>query len=141
MLHQELKEAFLQGDDCQASEIFNHMLRTSVRLGLFAAMEDEVNSLCGAKYSPDPESDYRRAGSETGSVYLHGEKDSIQRPRVRHKEGGEVPIATYQAASSQRNLFAEVVSALSEGVSSRGITSKTKGAVSKNASFIKNATS
>lgn len=43
------------------------MLRTSVRLGLFAAMEEEVNSLCGAKYAPDPESDFQRAGSKAGS--------------------------------------------------------------------------
>ena len=133
MLHQELKAAFLQGDESQASELFNEMLRTSVRLGLFVAMEEEINSLCGAKYAPDPESDYQRAGSEIGSAYINGEKEKIQRPRVRHKEDGEVKLATYQAASSQRNLFAEVVSALSEGVSNRGITRHTKGAVSKSA--------
>jgi len=133
VLHQELKTAFLQGDESQASELFNDMLRTSVRLGLFAAMEEEINSLCGAKYFPTPESDYQRAGSETGSAYINGEKEQIQRPRVRHKDEGEVKLATYQAASSQRNLFAEVVSALGEGISSRGITRHTKGAVSKSA--------
>ena len=82
MLHQELKTAFLQGDESQASELFNDMLRTSVRLGLFAAMEEEITSLCGAKYFPAPESAYQRAGSERGGfiqttpsqdeVYLSG---------------------------------------------------------------------
>ena len=133
MLHQELKTAFLQGDESQASELFNEMLRTSVRLGLFAAMEEEINSLCGAKYFPDPDSDYQRAGSEIGGAYINGQKEQIHRPRVRHKEGGEVKLTTYQAASSQRNLFAEVVSALGEGISSRGMTRHTKGAVSKSA--------
>jgi len=128
VLHQELKTAFLQGDESQASELFNEMLRTSVRLGLFAAMEEEINSLCGAKYFPDPDSDYQRAGSEIGSAYINGQKEQIHRPRVRHKEGGEVKLTTYQAASSQRNLFAEVVSALGEGISSRGMTRHTKGA-------------
>ena len=75
MLHQELKAAFLQGDESQASELFNEMLRTSVRLGLFAAMEEEINSLCGAKYAPDPESDYQRAGSEIGSAYIRVVKE------------------------------------------------------------------
>lgn len=42
-------------------------------------------------------------------------------------------LTTYQAASNQRNLFVEVVSALGEGVSSRGVTRHTKGAVSKSA--------
>ena len=96
-------------------------------------MEEEINSLCGAKYAPDPDSHYCRAGSESGSAYINGEKEKIIRPRVRSKEDGEVKLATYQAASSQRNLFTEVVSALSEGISSRGITRHTKGAVSKSA--------
>jgi|TARA_B110000881_G_scaffold215743_1_gene230241 hypothetical protein len=39
VLHQELKAAFLQGDESQASELFNEMLQISVRLGLFPAME------------------------------------------------------------------------------------------------------
>ena len=71
------------------------MPRTSVRLGLFAAMEEEINSLYGAKYFPDPDSDYQRAESEIGSAYINGEKEQIHCPRVRHKEGDEVKLTTY----------------------------------------------
>ena len=53
-----------------------------------------------AKYFPDPDSDYQRAGSEIGIAYINGQKEQIHRPRVRHKEGGEVKLTTYQAASS-----------------------------------------
>jgi len=131
--HKELENAFLQGDENQAADLFNEMMRKSVRLGLLAALEAEVEALCGRKYHPDPQSDYKRAGSETGSAYINGEKEKIIRPRVRSKEDGEVNLNVYKAASSQRNLFSEVVSAVSEGISSRGINRQTKGAVSKSA--------
>jgi transposase-like protein len=131
--YQKLEEAFLQGDENEAAEIFNEMMRKSVRLGLFAALEDEVTALCGPPYHPDQEGYYRRAGSETGSVYINGTKEKITRPRVRHREEGEVELQFYKAAKNQRNLFAEVVSAVSEGMSTRSVKRHTKGAVSKSA--------
>jgi hypothetical protein len=76
VLHQELKAAFLQGDESQASELFNERLRIAVRLGLFSAMEEDINILCGAKQFPDPESDYQRARSEIGSA--------LKRPPLTH---------------------------------------------------------
>lgn len=133
MDYQKLEEAFLQGDENEAAELFNAMMRKSVRLGLMAALEEEVSALCGPRYQPDKESPYHRAGSEKGSAYLNGTKEPIIRPRVRHEEEGEVELQLYKAARSQRNLFAEVVSAVSEGMSTRSITRHTKGAVSKSA--------
>lgn len=133
MIHTDLEKAFLQGDPAQASEIFNQLLRKFVRQGLFAAIEEEVNALCGPKYQPDPDSPYHRAGSEKGSAYLNGERETITRARVRHDTEGEVKLATYTAASRQRNFFDDVVSAVGQGLSSRGIERHTKGAVSKSA--------
>ena len=133
MNYQKLEEAFLQGDENEAAELFNTMMRKFVRLGLFSALEEEVTALCGPPYHPDPESDYRRAGSETGSAYINGTKEQITRPRVRHSEEGEVELQLYKAAKNQRNLFAEVVSAVSEGMSTRSVKRHTKGAVSKSA--------
>ena len=49
MNYQELERAFVQGEPNQAGEIFNEMLRKSVRLGLYAALEEEVEALCGPK--------------------------------------------------------------------------------------------
>jgi len=131
--YQKLEEAFLQGDESEAAEIFTEMMRKSVRLGLLSALEEEVTSLCGPRYRPDPESPCHRAGSEKGSAYINGAKEEVIRPRVRHEEEGEVELALYKAARSQRNLFAEVVSAVSEGMSTRGVNRHTKGAVSKSA--------
>ena len=126
-----LREALAQASDSEAVELFQKTLRQSVRLALFEAMEAEVNQLCGAKHKPS-ESEYSRAGSEKGSVYLDGERESIKRPRVRTSEG-EVQLETYKAASTQRNLFNEVVSYMEQGLSQRGAARVNSKSLSKSA--------
>lgn len=128
----ELKRAFMQGEAAEAAELMDQICRNAVRAGLLAAMESEVEALCGRKYHPEPQSDYRRAGSETGQAYINGTREMIRRPRVRD-EAGEVKLATYQVASDQRGIFEQVVAALDEGVSSRGACRLSKGALSKSA--------
>ncbi|MDB4652968.1 hypothetical protein OAE39_01700, partial [Akkermansiaceae bacterium] len=59
---QKLKEAFPQGDEKQATEIFGEMVRPAVRLGLHAAMGDKVIRLYGLKYHPPS----RAPGSTVG---------------------------------------------------------------------------
>ena len=81
-----LRNILAQASESEAVELLQQTLRQSVRLALYDAMEQEVNLLCGAKYKPS-ESEYKRAGSEQGSAYLHGEKEVIKRPRVRTSEG------------------------------------------------------
>jgi putative transposase len=81
---ERLREAFLQGEEREAALLFREMLHRSVRLGLYEAMAEEVERLCGPRYKPDPESRFQRAGSEKGVAYLDGGKDEIRRPRVRH---------------------------------------------------------
>ncbi len=91
------------------------MIKGVVRLGLFEAMKEEVDSLCGRRYQPDPHSDCQRAGSERGVAYLDGEKESVIRPRVRSKEGSEVRLATYEAASSPKGMFDQVIAQRLDG--------------------------
>jgi transposase-like protein len=129
----ELKRAFMQGEAAESAALMQEILRGAVRAGLLAAMEAEVEELCGRKYYPDESSEYRRAGSETGSAYLNGTREAIKRPRVRHCEDGEVALAVYEAASDQRGIFEQVVASLGEGVSSRGASRLSKGGLSKSA--------
>lgn len=126
-----LREALAQAPEAEAVEIFQQTLRRSVRLALYAAMEAEVNELCGAKYHPNG-SDRRRAGSEQGSAYLDGRKEPITRPRVRDVEG-EVVLEVYRAASSQQHLFDEVVANLEQGLSQRGASRTKPGSLGKSA--------
>lgn len=131
MFDQRLREAFLQGEEREAALLFREMLHRSVRLGLYEAMAEEVERLCGPRYKPDPDSPYQRAGSERGVAYVDGGKDEIRRPRVRHETEGEVQLATYAAASSPQGLFEQVVAAVSQGLPVRGVERALDGAVSK----------
>jgi len=126
-----LRSALAQASEGEAVELLQQVLRQSVRMALFEAMEQEVNALCGSKYKPS-ESEYQRSGSELGSVYLEGEKEGIRRPRVRNAEG-EVKLEVYQAASTQRNLFSEVVSYMEQGLSQRGAARVNSKGLSKSA--------
>ena len=126
-----LRNILAQASEHEAVELLQQTLRQSVRMALYAAMEQEVNLLCGSKYKPS-ESEYKRAGSEHGSVYLDGEKEPVKRPRVRTPEG-EVPLEVYKAASTQRNLFKEVVSYMEQGLSQRGAARVNSKSLSKSA--------
>jgi hypothetical protein len=68
-----------------------------------------------------PRSPCHHAGSETGVVYMDGGREKIQRPRVRHETDGEVRLGTYEAASSSRNLFDQIVASVAEGLPVRGV--------------------
>jgi transposase-like protein len=131
MTHEKLKAAFLQGGERESAELLTEVLRACVREAFWGVMAEEVDALCGPRYAPDPESCNHRAGSETGTVYLGGEKEKIRRPRVRHESKGEVHLESYKAASSQQTLFKEIVGLVAEGMSQRGLERSTKGSISK----------
>jgi len=133
MTHEKLKSAFLQGGEREASELFNELIRGSVRAAFWQMMADEVEMLCGPHYQPNSDSEHRRAGSEKGSVYLNGDKEEMRRPRVRHREEGEVTLESYRAASNQEGLFEKIVGLVGEGMSQRGIERASKGTISKSA--------
>ncbi len=123
----------MQGEEREAAKLFQELLRQSVRAGLFATMAEEVDALCGPHYRPDSQSVYHRAGSEIGVAYLHGGKESIRQPRVRHETGGEVRLASYEVASSPMVLFDQVVAAVDQGLSVRGVERAMDKALSKSA--------
>lgn len=133
MTHEKLKAAFMQGGEREASELFKDLIRGSVREAFWQMMSEEVEALCGQRYRPDECSPYRRAGSERGSAYLGGDKEEIRRPRVRHRDDGEVALESYRAASSQEGLFEEIVGLVGEGMSQRGVGRASKGTISKSA--------
>ena len=133
MNHEILKAAFLQGGEREATELFNDLIRSAVREAFWGMMAREVEVLCGPRYRPDEGSDCQRAGSERGSVYLGGEKETVRRPRVRHRSEGEVRLETYRAASSQTGLFERIVGLVGEGMSQRGVGRASKGTISKSA--------
>ncbi|MEM7603557.1 MAG: IS256 family transposase [Verrucomicrobiota bacterium] len=131
MTYQDLKTAFVQGGERESTQLLHEVLRGCVREALWNMMNEEVESLCGPRYHPDKESQFQRAGSEKGTVFVDGEKTEIKRPRVRHNEEGEVTLETYRAASSQAGLFEEVVTLVAEGMSQRGLARASQGNISR----------
>ena len=91
-------------------------MRASVRAGLFAAIEAEVNALGGPRDAHDNQSLIHRAGSEKSVAYLNGGNSELSHSRVRHDTEGDVQLATYAAASSQKGLINQVVAAVAQGV-------------------------
>jgi len=77
---QTILQALAQAKDEEATRIFHDCLRDLVRVGLLKTMAAEVEMLCGPKYHPEQESEFRRAGSEGGT-------------RLRQRRQGEHPAA------------------------------------------------
>ncbi|MEN9283077.1 MAG: hypothetical protein RLZZ179_570 [Verrucomicrobiota bacterium] len=57
-----------------------------------------------------------RAGLESSVACMDGSREQIQRPWVRHETDGKVRLASYEAASSSRKLFDQIVASVSEGL-------------------------
>ncbi len=129
--HQTIQKDLAQANDEQARELFQQMLRGCVRQGLMGALAAEVELLCGPKYSPNPQSECRRAGSEKGHAYINGTKEEISRPRVRTEKGEEVQLETYQLARDRNLIFDQVVEAIAAGMPVRGVEDCFGGAVKR----------
>ena len=104
--------------------MFNRFIEDAGKLALMAAMEREVDLLCGKSYAPKGE-EYRRAGSEKGRVYFNGQAHGLTRPRVRERgdDGSEreTELTTYGIGRSRRHLSAEIMQMSEGGMSLRGI--------------------
>ena len=133
--NQRAKERILQGQNGPESvaKVFREYLRGEVRATLWELMQEEVEALCGKRHRPEPDAVCRRAGSEEGVMYFHGRKEAIRRPRVRREGAGcerEVRLKTYEVARRQKNIEAEVMALVEEGVSARGSRRLTHDAMS-----------
>ena len=129
--YQSIQKFLAQANDEQARDLFQQLLRGSVRQGLIEAMASEVELLCGSKYAPDPAAECRRAGSERGQAFINGTKEDITRPRVRSHSGEEVQLQTYQTARDRNLIFDQVVEAIAAGMPVRGVEACFGGAVKR----------
>ncbi len=113
------------------------LLRDSLRATAERMLEDEVNALCGESHRPGVGAQYRRAGSESGTCYAEGRRETILRPRVRKQVGDgterEHVLASYRAIREPGNNAAAVVTALRAGMSTRSQAWANEGVMSKTA--------
>ena len=119
-----LIESLGQVPASETGRVFRDFLRGHVREMICEVMASEVTELCGFKHAPSS-SDHYRAGSSSGRVLLEGEREDIDRPRMRHKTSSgtskEVELASYKAAKDPQQLQAQIVQAIGSSVSSRAI--------------------
>jgi putative transposase len=96
-------------------------LSVGVGLGVLSElMESEVEEVVGPKGRHDPDRIAVRHGHEGGEVTLGGRRVTVERPRVRTKDGtGEVPLATYGHFASRDALSRVVLERMLAGVSTR----------------------
>src|SRR4249919_924257 len=64
-------------------------------------MEEDAARLCGPRYGRAEDKAGHRWGKTKGKVGFHGGKVEIERPRVRARDGGEVPLASWETAMSE----------------------------------------
>lgn len=94
-----------------------------VKLGLeltAALMAEEVDRLCGARYSHQADRKATRYGSQPGMVTIAGQKMRIPRPRVRSgRDGKEIPLELYGMAQREEAMPEAVLRRMVRGVSCR----------------------
>lgn len=82
-----------------------------------ALMQGEVDYWCGKKHSRKIDDQPVRWGKQKGIVQVRDGKESVQRPRVRGKNGeGEIDLETYAAFSNGRVLSDRTLAIIGAGV-------------------------
>ena len=111
------------GQSCgeMVSTVFDTYVRGSIREMLMVAMEEEVTALCGPAYHPTS-SEHERGGSAPGKIHVGAQTLPVERPRVRQKRGGEVPLVIYRSGRDGGMLRDALMRAFEAGVSSRDQT-------------------
>src|SRR6185436_1555816 len=92
-------------------EISHQMLETILRLS--------AEKIAGPRTPCKPSGDIRWYGSQPGAVALADRKVKVQRPRLRHKTDGEVPVPAYESLRQNKALGQQMLGTILRGVSTR----------------------
>lgn len=111
----ELVEEAWQGVEAS----FEHFCLTAGIATLARMMEEDAAALCGPRYAHNEGKGGYRWGKTRGKVDFHGGKVEIERPRVRAKDGGEMPLPSWEAAKSEDLLDKWAVNLMLLNVSTR----------------------
>lgn len=85
---------------------------------VYALFTQEVDRLCGERFSRKGEELCHRAGSDPGSVLVNGQRVAVKKPRVK-KNGAELELETYGALKDREALTARIKGHMLSGVSTR----------------------
>jgi transposase-like protein len=86
---------------------------------LMAALEQERTRICGDRYKHDPTRSASRAGHAPSELAMGGHRIAVDRPRVRGKDGKEVPLPLWQYFAQHDPLTKRAVEQMLVGVATR----------------------
>jgi len=104
------------------SEVKDGLMGLAFTAGLSimkALIEEEITQLAGPKGKHDPNRRAYRHGSEPSNVTFGGRKVSVSKPRVRSKDGEEIPIETFKQFQSEDPLGIAAMERLLYGLTTR----------------------
>jgi len=82
-------------------------------------IDEEVERMAGPRYVHDSDRRAVRWGREEGHVVFAGRKAAIEKPRVRSRQGPEIPLQRYQAFQHPTRLQQAVAERIVRRVSTR----------------------
>ncbi len=86
---------------------------------LSSMLEEERTALCGPRYEHNAERTCSRGGYAPGELVMGGRRVSVQRPRVRGRDGCELPLPSWGAFCDEDPLDERAVKQMLIGVSTR----------------------
>jgi transposase-like protein len=100
-------------------ELLKDRMKTSAMKLAVELLDQEVDEVCGPRYTREHPGEQRRGGSDAhGLIYLGGQRVRVRRPRVRAADG-EHALESYRALQSRDVLSEAVQRRMLRGVSTR----------------------
>ena len=110
-------------------EVIRGLAQEAGLLLMSAAMDSECKMIAGPKDSKNPLRAANWWGSDLSPVYYDRQKVLIDRPRLRGKDKGEIPLATFQAFRDSKGMRNSVMKNMVLGISSRNYEETVEGFV------------
>ena len=89
------------------AQVADEIERAASQAGILmmkAMIDEEVEQLAGPRHVHNEDRDAYRWGHEEGHVVFAGRKVALSKPRVRNKDGHEMPLRRYQSFRSPQRM-------------------------------------
>jgi len=102
-----------------AQTAIDEVIDVAGRATIEAVLQLSAQELAGQKHPGQAQGAIRWHGRQSGVVPLAHRKLRVSKPRLRHKEQGEVEVPAYRALQTNSTLAAKMLDILLRGVSTR----------------------
>lgn len=102
-----------------AQVAIDEVIDVTGRATIEAVLQLSAQEIAGPKHPGKAQGAIRWHGQQSGVVQLSNRKLGVRKPRLRHKEQGEVEVPAYQALQTNSSLASHMLDILLRGVSTR----------------------